>query len=649
MVEVRNIKLDKILVLIFLGMVLLLVPHQASAAATPSMNVTVEGKPLNMPVPPTIVQDRTLVSARSVGEAVGGVVEWDGVKRQVTITRQSVSVVLTLGKSEALVNGKIVRLEVPAQLVNNVTMVPLRFIAEALGGTVEWNAETRTANILRTPSTITGMTYIRGNGQATIVMALSEAPLSVTPKVAGNELSLDLYPAVVATTQTDQNVNDSLTVGLHLSAQGRTAHLSVQAKSEPHFDYTVSADGKTLTVHLKYPVTGISFSQDGRISQVQINAGGKLDYSDFTLDTPTRIVVDIKSTPMADSVPDSLEVGKGYVTRVRTAARGSDIRVVLDMAADVPYRVVNTDQGLIVQFVPLIQAVKTEKLAGKTRLTLVGSLPVDARVSVPDGQNVLKIELPQAVSGLQTNPVTIGDGSVNSVAITPGATPNSSIVTVSLPYYLGHSVVSKDGDSSVVIDLVTSPVYGKRIWIDAGHGKIPGGNDDPGSIGRTYGTQEKRVNLAVALELQKRLQAAGAIVFMTRTGDEGVDYRDRPALVNALKPPVDLFISIHHNSSTFGGSRGTETYYWTTNPKSKLVAQAIHPILVKNLGFPDRGVRTDSFYVIKATQAPSILVELGFLSNPDEEKAIVDKTYAGKAAEAIKLGLFGYFGQENKQ
>ncbi|HWH68184.1 MAG TPA: N-acetylmuramoyl-L-alanine amidase, partial [Candidatus Sulfotelmatobacter sp.] len=230
---------------------------------------------------------------------------------------------------------------------------------------------------------------------------------------------------------------------------------------------------------------------------------------------------------------------------------------------------------------------------------------------------------------------------------------NASLITIALPYYFGHTVVSKNGDSSIVVDLITSPVYGKRIWIDAGHGRIPGAKDDPGSIGKTYGTLEKTVNLQVALELQRKLQAAGATVYMTRTGDEGLDFTQRPALVNAVKPAIDLFVSIHHNSASDLKVRGIETYYWTTNPKSRTAAQKIHPALVKGLGFPDRNVRQDSFYVIKETKAPAVLLELGYLSNAAEEKAIAEpgvvaKTYPAKAAEAIKNGILDYFTQEIK-
>ncbi|HEY3368126.1 MAG TPA: N-acetylmuramoyl-L-alanine amidase family protein [Symbiobacteriaceae bacterium] len=618
----------------------------------------VEGKPLVMPVPPVIVEGRTLIGVRSVGEAVGGTVDWDQAKRQATVTRFGDTVVLTLGKTEALVNGQPVTLPVPAQLVNERTMVPLRFIAEALGGSAEWDEATRTANILRKPTNITGLTYAKAEGKASIVLSLTEAPISIKPQVNGNNLSLDLYPAKVATDQANLTANDALLKTASLKANGRTVHLEAQLTAPPAYKYSLSPDGKTLTVDLEYTVTGVQTAKDGRIARVNIATTGKLNYTTYpvlkTALSPNRVVVEITGGNIGPDVPATLPVTGSYFARVRTAQHSRDpdsVWVVLDMVDEIPpYDVIATDQGLTIQFMPVIQAVKTDKLPGKTRLTLVGSMGLDAKVTVPDGSKQVNIEVPQAKNGTGAPAVKIGDGTIDTVSFATGTLPTSTLITIALPYYLGHTVVSKDGDANIVIDLITSPVYGKRIWIDAGHGQVPGGADDPGSIGKFYKTQEDDVNLEVALELQKRLQAAGATVYMTRTGSPGVDFRDRPKLVNAVKPAIDLFISIHHNSSTSTSTRGTETYYWTTNPKSKIAAQKIHPAVIRLLGFPDRGVRTDSFYVIKETLAPAVLVELGYLSNQDEEKAIAEpgakvRTYPGKAAEALKVGIFDYFYQ----
>lgn len=115
MIEIQNIKLTKVIALVlFLLLAVSLRPFPAVADSPPGVHVRVEGKPLAMPVPPTIMAGRTLVAVPSVGEAVGVTVTWDQAKRQATITRGADIVVLTLGKQEALVNEKTLVMEVPA-------------------------------------------------------------------------------------------------------------------------------------------------------------------------------------------------------------------------------------------------------------------------------------------------------------------------------------------------------------------------------------------------------------------------------------------------------------------------------------------------------------------------------------------------------
>lgn len=653
MIEIQKIKLTKFIgAVLFSLLTVSLWLASASANVPPTVNVTVEGKPLEMPVPPIIVEDRTLVGVRFVGEAVGGTITWDPVLRQVTVTRRSDTVVLTVGQAQALVNGNPVALPVAPQIVNDRTMVPLRFIAEALGGTVEWDANTRTVNILRKPTVITAVTYTNDAEMGRLVLTLSEPLLKITPASGLDLVVLDLYPATIAVSQPDRRILDALVREFHLQADGRTVHFSTQLWTTPKFRYNVSLEGNQLTLEFDHNMTGYQVKQDNRITTIDIGATGRVKYSAFPLDNPPRVVVDLPAAHLLPDVPESLAVTNPHVARVRAADRGADgVRVVAELKGSYPYEVRSTDMGLQIQFIPRIESVKIDHLPGKSRLTFAGLLPMDAKVTAAPDQRQLKIEVPQGRSTLANNVVKVADGTIDTVTVAPGATPNSSLITVALPYYLGHTVVSQAGDSSIVVDLITSPIYGKRIWIDAGHGKIPGAKDDPGSIGKTYGTVEKTANLQVSLELQRRLQAAGATVFMTRTGDEGVDFTQRPALVNAVKPAIDLFVSVHHNSASSVTVRGVETYYWTTNPKSRLAAQKIHPAIVKGLGFPDRNVRQDSFFVIKETKVPSVLLELGYLSNAAEEKAIaepgvVTKTYAAKAAEAIKKGIFDYFGQE---
>lgn len=651
MIEALTIKPSRIMAALCLLLAMSWVsPSQADAAAEPvvvdDVTVQVEGKLLQQPVPPVIVDGRLFIGVRAVGEAVGGLVDWNAETRQVTVTRRTDQLILTIGRQEATLNGKVVPLEIPPLIFENRTMVPLRFIAETLGGGVHWDANTRTANILRKAAQITAFQSAHGSGKSTYRLTLSEPLTLVTPQQTGGKLAFTLYPATAAGADLGQPAGDGLVKSVGLTEDWRQVRFELDLVQVPTYRYQLSPDGTQLTIEMDHMVTGVTHQKDGRINTVNIGGTGKLAHSTLKLTNPDRLVVDIAGR-MAPGTPASVPIDQGFLKQVRIAQFKPDtVRVVIDMSDDPAAQVVQTEMGLQVRFVPAITAVKTEQLEGKTKITFTGSLPMDATVlAMPDKKQIL-IAVPQGVNGLKESTFKVGGGAIETVTLSPGANQAGTLITLTLPYYLGHTVLSQNGDTAIALEVVASPVYGKRIWIDAGHGKVPGGKDDPGTVGQVLKLYEKDVNLKVSLQLQKLLQAAGAQVYMTRIGNEGPDFKDRPALVNAVKPPVDLFLSIHHNSAASTSVRGVETYYWTTNPKSKRLAELVHPAVVKALGFPDRKVRSDSFYVIKATLAPSILIELGYLSSPEEEQAIADAKYPGKAAEGIKNGVFQYFWQE---
>ncbi len=103
--------------------------------------VYVKGRRPQMDVPPVIREGRTLIPFRALAQGLKAEVSWDPETKTVTVVKGDVTVVLTLGETTAYVNGEPVELGVPATLVNNRTMVPLRFIAQALRANVDWDAE----------------------------------------------------------------------------------------------------------------------------------------------------------------------------------------------------------------------------------------------------------------------------------------------------------------------------------------------------------------------------------------------------------------------------------------------------------------------------------------------------------------------------
>lgn len=188
-----------------------------------------------------------------------------------------------------------------------------------------------------------------------------------------------------------------------------------------------------------------------------------------------------------------------------------------------------------------------------------------------------------------------------------------------------------------LLEVFSFPITGKTIIIDAGHGGI-----DPGAVSPS-GTREDRINLCIAKKLRSYLEHDGANVVMTRETDEGIRLNKRAEMVREYEP--DIVVSIHLNK--FGQSQyyGAQTFYMKGSEEGKALAKSIQDELIRVL---DRGNKrqikaSDSFLILKASDAPSVIVECGFLSNPEEEKLLKTDEYQERIAWAIYTGIVGYF------
>lgn len=212
---------------------------------------------------------------------------------------------------------------------------------------------------------------------------------------------------------------------------------------------------------------------------------------------------------------------------------------------------------------------------------------------------------------------------------------DSSVIVTFLP---GYTFTIRNYSDRLSMKIVETGLKGKKIIVDAGHG-----GHDTGAIGPT-GLKEKDINLDTALLLKDELEKAGAVVILTRSTDIFLELSERTAIAN--NSDYDAFISIHTDSYS-KTSAGTTTYYnVSTNfngPKSKSLAQYVQQSLVAQLGTPNRGYKEQEFYVNRKNELPSILVELAFVSNPNEEALLKTKAFRQKAAVGIRQGLEQYF------
>lgn len=192
-----------------------------------------------------------------------------------------------------------------------------------------------------------------------------------------------------------------------------------------------------------------------------------------------------------------------------------------------------------------------------------------------------------------------------------------------------------------------SVLKGKIICIDPGHG-----GTDVGAIGHIGDKDiyEKNITLSIALPLRDMLTSAGAKVVMTRDTDKDVygpwadadpELQARCDIANEAH--ADAFVSIHIDSFSNSSVDGTTAYYNAKSSKDLLLAQMMHQATMNSLSIPDRGVKSNDFYVNVYTTMPSVLMEMGFITNDHRVKMLTSSWGPRGIAQSLFNGLVNYF------
>lgn len=210
---------------------------------------------------------------------------------------------------------------------------------------------------------------------------------------------------------------------------------------------------------------------------------------------------------------------------------------------------------------------------------------------------------------------------------------------------------SGDGAEDSIVSTVSLPISGKTIVVDAGHG-IP----DEGAQS-SNGTTEAETNLKIALKLQNLLEQSGCTVILTRSDENAIydidsktlkqkkisDIHNRVKIGN--ESSADIFVSIHLNKIPQSQYDGWQTFYKEGSEEGAKLAKIIQSSLNDAIQRENNRVAKtiDNIYIIKHVEIPTTIVECGFLSNPEEEKLLLQDEYQNKLAWGIYNGIVKYF------
>lgn len=484
-------------------------------AADDEIDIYMFGERILCDVPPVIEEGRTLVPIRAISESgMGAKVNWDGKTKQVKVTKGDFEILLTIGEKKVLVNGKETELDVPAKLINDRTMVPVRFISETFEYDVDWDNDRRR------------------------VIIDEKKP-----------------PAYIEDILVKETIKDNQLI------------VKLSEYEKPNI---------------------------------------------FTLKEPYRIVLDFNKVKF-DGKDGKIEVNSGYITQVRWADHDGYYRVVIECPGEQPYKFV--------------------KNSSRKFTINVGT----SKTAVDVGDKDDEIEEPE--DNEEENKPVKGPDKENEDKDNEDADDEDENV-----YSRPDRESAKKNPSG----------KGPLVVIDAGHGgKDPGalGRDEDGEVIYTDDDEkevyikEKDVNLAVALKVYKHLKDEGVNVMMVRDVDEFVELADIAAIANEYG--ADLFVSIHSNSvDGVPTANGTEVLYFDTDEKtdygisSSELAKHILDEMIDETDMYNRGLRSrPGLAVLKWTKMPAALVELGFLTNADDQEKLINNRWQEKAAKGIAQGI----------
>lgn len=632
--------------------------HHAYAAK--EVKIEIDGKamvPKDMPA--VIIDGRTMLPMRQIAQELGCEVNWNEAAKQIYVMRGSDIIVFAVDSKTGYENGQEFTMDVPATIVNDRTMLPVRALADALHLNIKWDDPNRIVSIQSgdtvvkdepkapesgqtTAGTLTGIQTPSEKDTDQTFTIQADGPMGRYEKtfVDDQKIVLDFYGAKSSLpseiTKTNSDIVTGIRTATHENNGDSFTRVVFDLSGKKDYEVTQSADKKNITISFgKTTVDKISAVHSQNKDIITIGGTGSYGASVAMTADHQKIIVTIPNcqSNLSDKInTDELQ----YVLDGKVdTSKGNTVELVLAVEDLVQYSYREETQNLILEIYPTtLKNMRYDKNANVLYLDKKDKIDTG---SVKFEDHYLDGYFDVTLSGDYESDYGYGTYDVKGTVVenievsTKGGNTTFRFKQNRISAY----EVTAEGDSYAIRVKNPKEVYDKVLLLDAGHG-----GKDPGTSGN--GMQEKNLNLTIVQKIAQKLQGSGIKVYMTRDSDVYPENSTRAKTANDI---ADLMVSIHMNSGP-ETANGTETLYQVhandngARLTSKQLAEILQGKVVSATGNTNRGAKlwTDVL-ILNRTTVPAVIVEVVFITNTGDALKISNPAYQDQVAQAIADGI----------
>ncbi len=468
----------------------------------------------------------------------------------------------------------------------------------------------------------------RMSGEAICFSAIAPANATVNVKLANQTIALTAQPARVILPP-----NSAALVGQNLPNSVTTQN--IPRSSNYQGCATAKSPGELGRPEFQLTINGKTISEIGQ-GNIKILSPTQLEIAEVIVDGG------IARTGPGTNYSRLTPLPKGTQASI-TGREGDWVR--LDYGGWINFEEVRISQSSVPPR-SIIRSITTRRVAGATEVVFPLQVPVP--VSVQQSDRILTLTLHNTTA--QTDIIRQDDDPIISRLDWQQIAPDRVQYTFNLKSQQQWGYKLRYDGTSLVLTLryppnsaktAEKPLSGIKILLDPGHG-----GRESGAAGPT-GYLEKDVNLTVSKLIRDELVARGATVIMTREDDRTLSLPERVAIIDREEPAIAL--SIHYNSLPDNGdafnTKGIGMFWY--HPQAHSLSMFLHDRLVGKLNRPSYGVFWNNLALARPASAPSVLLELGFMSNPFEFEWLMNPTEQRKLARAIADSITEWFAISN--